>query len=309
MTEAKPVPVKVTIDEATAQGHYVNFANILHNPTEFVLDFGRAVPGRPDVKVVSRILTTPYHAKQLLRALRENIELYERAYGEIRSDFPVPVPGSDGHEDELASGPDHSPAQHQVPRVEDAGLPGRDRADRRVEDDARRGVGAGRDGRGRLGRAVTNRGRPRGTGPPAPPRTIAVRRPRPRAASSAGPGTHDDAIARSIDRQDVEALGRGDADAAPLADRVAEVPGVGPQTRSRRVLDGAARRGQGQAQRPACPATNSPARVPAGTKQISWLSSLSAVGRPAPRARARTSLLVSPPTGKRAASSCSSVRS
>ncbi len=92
MTESKPVPVKVTIDEATAQGHYVNFANILHNPTEFVLDFGRAVPGRPDVKVVSRILTTPYHAKQLVRALRENIELYERAYGEIRSEFPVPVP-------------------------------------------------------------------------------------------------------------------------------------------------------------------------------------------------------------------------
>lgn len=92
MTEAKPVAVKVTIDEATAQGHYVNFANILHNPTEFVLDFGRAVPGRPDVKVISRILTTPYHAKQLLRALRENIELFERAYGEIRSDFPVPVP-------------------------------------------------------------------------------------------------------------------------------------------------------------------------------------------------------------------------
>ncbi len=92
MTEAKPVSVKMTIDEATAQGHYVNFANILHNPTEFVFDFGRAVPGRPDVKVISRILTTPFHAKQLLRALRENIDLYERAYGEIRSEFPVPVP-------------------------------------------------------------------------------------------------------------------------------------------------------------------------------------------------------------------------
>ncbi len=92
MTESKPVAVKVTIDEPTAHGHYVNFANILHNPTEFVLDFGRAVPGRPDVKIVSRILTTPFHAKQLLRALRENIELYERAYGEIRSDFPVAQP-------------------------------------------------------------------------------------------------------------------------------------------------------------------------------------------------------------------------
>ena len=87
----KSVPVKVTIDEATADGHYVNFANILHNPTEFVLDFGRAVPGKPDVKVMSRILTTPYHAKQLARALTQNIEIYERNYGEIRSEFPAPL--------------------------------------------------------------------------------------------------------------------------------------------------------------------------------------------------------------------------
>jgi hypothetical protein len=91
MTDAKPVPVKVTIDDATAGGHYANFPNILHNPTEFVLDFGRAVPGRPDIKVVSRILTTPYHARQLLRALQQNIELYERQYGPIRSEFQAPV--------------------------------------------------------------------------------------------------------------------------------------------------------------------------------------------------------------------------
>ena len=91
MTEEKSAAVKVTIDEATAEGHYANFANILHNPTEFVLDFGRVVPGRPDVKVVSRILTTPYHARQLLRALQQNIELYERNYGPIRSDFQAPA--------------------------------------------------------------------------------------------------------------------------------------------------------------------------------------------------------------------------
>ncbi|HKD18689.1 MAG TPA: DUF3467 domain-containing protein [Thermoanaerobaculia bacterium] len=90
MTDPKPVPVKVTIDEATAEGHYANFANILHNPTEFVFDFGRAVPGRADVKIVSRILTTPYHAKQLLRALQQNVDLYERQYGPIRSEFQSP---------------------------------------------------------------------------------------------------------------------------------------------------------------------------------------------------------------------------
>ena len=96
MAEGNSVSVKITIDEATAQGHYANFANILHNPTEFVFDFGRAVPGRPDVKVVSRILTTPYHARQLLRALQQNVEMYERQYGPIRSEFQAPaVPTTD----------------------------------------------------------------------------------------------------------------------------------------------------------------------------------------------------------------------
>ena len=95
MADAKPVPMKVTIDEATSEGHYVNFANILHNPTEFVLDFGRMVPGRPDAKIMSRVLMTPYHAKQLLRALQQNIELYERNYGEIRSDYQTTVETTD----------------------------------------------------------------------------------------------------------------------------------------------------------------------------------------------------------------------
>ena len=90
MTDPKPVAVKITMDEAIAEGQYANFANILHNPTEFVFDFGRVVPGRGDVKVVSRILTTPFHARQLLRALQQNIELYERQYGPIRLEFQTP---------------------------------------------------------------------------------------------------------------------------------------------------------------------------------------------------------------------------
>ena len=92
MADAKPLSLQVSIDDATAEGHYVNFANILHNPTEFVIDFGRVVPGRTDVKVQCRVLTTPFHAKQLLRALQQNIEIYERNYGEIRSEFAAPQP-------------------------------------------------------------------------------------------------------------------------------------------------------------------------------------------------------------------------
>ncbi len=92
MTDSKPVSLQVSLDDATAEGRYVNFANILHNPTEFVIDFGRIVPGRNDVKVMSRVLMTPFHAKQLVRALQQNIEIYERNYGEIRAEFPSPQP-------------------------------------------------------------------------------------------------------------------------------------------------------------------------------------------------------------------------
>ena len=92
MSEEKPAEFKMTIDEPTSAGHYVNFANILHNPTEFVFDFGRIVPGRPDVKIHARILTTPVHAKQFLKALTQNIGLYEQQFGAIPEYSPGQLP-------------------------------------------------------------------------------------------------------------------------------------------------------------------------------------------------------------------------
>ncbi len=91
MAEQNAPALKITIDDATSAGHYVNFANIMHNMTEFVLDFGRIMPGRPDVRIFSRILTTPIHAKQFLNALQENIRLYEQQFGAI-PEAPGPVP-------------------------------------------------------------------------------------------------------------------------------------------------------------------------------------------------------------------------
>lgn len=44
------------------------------------------VPGRTDVKVYSRVIMTPMHAKQLLEALAQNISLFEQKFGEIRMD-------------------------------------------------------------------------------------------------------------------------------------------------------------------------------------------------------------------------------
>ncbi len=79
----KEVPFGARIDDAVAEGTYVNFGSIAHNRSEFIVDLGRIVPGRAEVKILSRIMTTPLVAKQLCRALSQNIEQYEKSYGEI----------------------------------------------------------------------------------------------------------------------------------------------------------------------------------------------------------------------------------
>lgn len=78
--------LRISIDEPTAQGHYVNFAHIIHSPSEFVIDLGRIMPGQTEVKVYSRVVMTPLHAKQLLEALATNISIFEQKFGEIRNE-------------------------------------------------------------------------------------------------------------------------------------------------------------------------------------------------------------------------------
>ncbi len=79
----KEVPLRARIDDAVAEGIYANFGSIAHNASEFILDLGRIVPGRNDVKILARIITTPLVAKQLCRALGQNIEQHEKKHGEI----------------------------------------------------------------------------------------------------------------------------------------------------------------------------------------------------------------------------------
>lgn len=74
---------RLTIGPEVGLGHYANFVTIGHNFTEVLVDFGRTVPGRQDIPVVARVVMSPLHAKQMLRALRHNLEIYERTYGPI----------------------------------------------------------------------------------------------------------------------------------------------------------------------------------------------------------------------------------
>ncbi len=62
---------------------------VVNSPSEFILDFGRIVPGIPNAKIYSRVITTPQHAKQLLKLLEQNIEAFEKQFGEIKVQNPM----------------------------------------------------------------------------------------------------------------------------------------------------------------------------------------------------------------------------
>ena len=76
--------INIEIGEKEAEGIYSNLAIISHSPAEFVIDFTRVVPGVPKAKVHARIITTPQHAKMLLKALKENIDKFEAKFGEVK---------------------------------------------------------------------------------------------------------------------------------------------------------------------------------------------------------------------------------
>ena len=82
--------IKIVVGDHQVLGTYANFASIVHNFGEFIIDFGRVVPGREDVQVVTRVVMTPVHVKQLLRALTENVAIYEGNFGEIPPGPPLP---------------------------------------------------------------------------------------------------------------------------------------------------------------------------------------------------------------------------
>ena len=75
--------LQIQLRPEMADGKYSNLAMIGHGPNEFLIDFIFAAPGMPQAPVVSRIIMSPENAKQLLRALNENVQKYEASFGVI----------------------------------------------------------------------------------------------------------------------------------------------------------------------------------------------------------------------------------
>jgi hypothetical protein len=85
--------LKIEIDPATAKGNYTNAALVTHTDDAFFLDFALAYPQQP-VRVQARMITSPQHAKALLRTLAENVSRYEKRFGVI-PERPLPPRVSD----------------------------------------------------------------------------------------------------------------------------------------------------------------------------------------------------------------------
>lgn len=93
MSDKKVRPsLEIQLDNDVAQGTYANLAVVNHTDAEVTLDFIYVQPQELRGKVRSRIIVSPRHAKRLLRALQENLERYEKTFGEIPIDMPREAP-------------------------------------------------------------------------------------------------------------------------------------------------------------------------------------------------------------------------
>ncbi len=99
MQQPQQPPTQITIDlpPEVAEGVYANLSIIASNPSEFVLDFARLLPGVPKARVHARVILTPAAAKALHHHLGQNIERFEKQHGEIRlKPGNLPDPGQIG---------------------------------------------------------------------------------------------------------------------------------------------------------------------------------------------------------------------
>jgi hypothetical protein len=93
-----PIPpqpnVKLT-NSAEYRESYANSVQIHVSVWDFLLTFGRLQQQTPELVEVANfqsIYVSPQQAKALLMILRQNVENYEKAFGEIKLD-PQMVPG------------------------------------------------------------------------------------------------------------------------------------------------------------------------------------------------------------------------
>jgi hypothetical protein len=80
MEDQKKIKIKVKEDDL--RGSYSNLMQVVHSRDEFILDFFLVSP--PQGVLNSRVIISPGHLKRITKALQENINNYEKKFGEIK---------------------------------------------------------------------------------------------------------------------------------------------------------------------------------------------------------------------------------
>ncbi len=73
--------IKVKINDEQLKGAFANFMRVTHQKGEFTMDFAHLLP--PQGIVTARVVTTPAHLKQIVKALEKNLADYEQKFGKV----------------------------------------------------------------------------------------------------------------------------------------------------------------------------------------------------------------------------------
>lgn len=80
--------IDIKVPDEVKHGQYANFLVVSHSPHEFTLDFCQVIPGGEDghvqAEVVNRMRIAPTMVGKVIRALNENLTLYEDKFGLVK---------------------------------------------------------------------------------------------------------------------------------------------------------------------------------------------------------------------------------
>lgn len=77
----QPQQIQIKATDEVLRGTYANALQISHTKDEVVFDFLSLFP--PQGHLVSRVIASPSHAKQILAALEDNLKKYEAQHGKL----------------------------------------------------------------------------------------------------------------------------------------------------------------------------------------------------------------------------------
>ena len=89
--QLQQVQIQLQIEDAIANGAYVNMALLNHNETEFAIDFIYVQPQAPKAVVRARVINSPKHMKRFLLALQEKLVTVENIQKTVAEYYKIRI--------------------------------------------------------------------------------------------------------------------------------------------------------------------------------------------------------------------------